>query len=118
MDIGPIDELITNLEAESAEFENPDGSVWIIGVDMHQNISIVQPPPGVWDGFYSEYSAEENGFPPDTTAVGPGVYRVRVSFTETSRFDGEGYDEWWEFDFVEWTPLWVSGEGGEHGVQD
>lgn len=95
-----------NIEDLQAEYEEPQGSVWIIGVDYDNQLFVIDFP-NLWQ-CEERGSAEDMGLPPDTIDVGPGVYRVTMDYVEADDHDGEGniIGVVWEFNPVKWEPLW------------
>lgn len=96
-----------DIEPEFDEYDDPDGSVWVIAVDYLGRLHPVEPP-NVWEGFYEDWP-DGSGWPEDTVEVGPGLYRVTASFAggkDPDTFDAPG-DPWWEFTPVKWEPLWI-----------
>lgn len=97
---------------EDDGYEEPHGSVWVLGVD-HTGTLFLVDPPNVWEGYYDE-GLEWCGWPPDTNEVGPGVYRVTVAFAGEVDYDVDGFPSpLWEFYPIKWEPLWQTGESDE-----
>ena len=90
-------------------YKNPDNLVWILAVDIHSQISIVQPPKDIDPLFFQEDDIQENGFPIYVDRnIAPGLYSVTCSFTELepSSYHGNLYSSY-EFTPVAWEPLWA-----------
>jgi hypothetical protein len=86
---------------EKFEYEDPDGSTWIIGVDAWSAVFIIKPPN--IDPFFLKYkNAEEIGLPYLVEGWQPGVYRVKCNIKTTIEETKWGVEEnWGGFTIVE-----------------
>lgn len=99
--------FVENAEPDEEKFESPNGSKWIVAVDLQGFVSILGKPAIHWGFFDNGEGAEEIGLPFEVEDVWPGVYEwtcnVRQTFCpETGCPDGV------EFDVVEEKCLWAT----------
>ena len=83
------------------DYEDPNGSEWIIGVDAWGALFVVQHP-NLEPGFFDYKNAEEIGIGYDTKDLDterewkPGLYKIKMAFSV--HYSGEyGNEEEWYF---------------------
>lgn len=92
-------------EPEEDEYDSPNGSKWIVSIDMQGFVSILDKPNIHHSFFDCGEGAEEIGLPFEVCDSEPGVYEwtcnLRQTFCpETNCADGA------EFDVIEEKRLW------------
>lgn len=92
-------------EEESENFDRPDGSKWIVAIDMDGNVSILQAPNIHWGFFDNGNSAEMLGLPFEGQNEEPGVYEWTCGFVESRDWESGVVDDW-GFEVVKSTKLY------------
>ena len=64
---------------ETNEFDDPNGSEWIIGVDAWGKVFIVEAP-NIHPGFLQFKNSEEIGLPYELPEEKPGIYSATMAF--------------------------------------
>lgn len=80
---------------EEPEYDPPEGSVWLIGVDMQGCVFILDTPNIHYSFFDNGYNAEDMGFPYDLVDTEAGVYRVTCSFKTSTDWESGQVDDYW-----------------------
>ncbi len=93
------------LDADEMEFESPNGSVWIVAVDIQGLVTILKAPNIHYSFFDLGKSAEDIGLPCEVEDVGPGVYRWTCSVNSSKDWETGIVDDY-EFEVEKEELLW------------
>lgn len=93
------------MESKESEFENPEGSVWVMAVDHKGYLSILKAP-NIDPGFFASNDMEEIGWPEQICDTSAGVYRIVAEFYESRCWETNIIDDW-GFNFKEMEPLYL-----------
>lgn len=97
-------------DQEEQQFDEPNGSVWIVSVDHVGRVSVLAKP-NIHPGFFESDDAECMGLPFDLKEYTPGVYRWVCDFWEGRDYLTGVVDDW-GFNVREETLLWSLPEAG------
>ena len=82
---------------DEPDWDAPNGSEWIIAVDIGNRVSIISAPNIHYSFFDGGDTANDIGFPEDWKDVEPGVYRVTAAYsTSTCRETGYVDDHYFD----------------------
>lgn len=96
--------MITPPEPDEG-YEHPNGSKWIVSVDVYGNVSILKKP-NIHPGFFESCSsAEEIGLPFECDDVEPGVYEWVCNYVQHRDWETGMCDDG-EFNVVSSTQLY------------
>lgn len=102
-DISPLQD---EADAEDGDFESPNGSKWIVAVDVDGLVSILRRPNIHYSFFDCGNGAEDVGLPPDVADTEAGVYEWTCDLFQSS--DPEtGYVDGHEFHVTDETLIWA-----------
>jgi hypothetical protein len=77
-----IDTLMQeDTEADKENYDHPNDSKWIIGIDFNGQVFIIQPP-NIHPSFLEYSSAEEIGLVYELPDESPGIYEMICSYEE------------------------------------
>ena len=79
-------------EYVEAEYDNPDGSEWVVSVDNWGNVSVLKPPNIHWS-FLEMHNAEEIGLPSESVDL-PGVYKWTCNFWKSTDWESGHVDDY------------------------
>ena len=110
-----ITDLEDTSEEEKQEYDKPDGSTWIIGVDSTGILSILKMP-NIHHGFFDDgLTPEAIGFDEDC-GLSPGVYQIQAEFSESHCYEtGHVDDRTFSFDEEKVIEIWALEEENKTG---
>ena len=89
---------------DTPEFDHPNGSKWIVAVDIDGNVTVLNTP-NICDGLLEKESPFGIiGFPCDSESD-PGVYEWTCSYVESVDWESGHVDDW-QFEVSEEKLLW------------
>lgn len=95
--------ILGAVEPES-DYEQPNGSVWILGVDF-QGATFLIEAPNIHPGFLEMSNTEELGLPFELPHLEPGVYSMKMSFSTSTDWESGQVDDY-TFEVMEHTQLY------------
>lgn len=100
-----VEEIQILTEVEEPEFDSPNGSVWIVAVDIAGKVTVLQSPNIHYAILENGPEAEYLGLPSEVDDKDPGVYRWVCSYLTTTDWES-GHVDGWEFEVEESVLLW------------
>ena len=105
------DEEIELIAEYEDEYEDPDGSIWIIGIDVDARVFVVDFP-NIDPSFLEAGSrATDVGLPYELPELSPGVYEAVCRLQWERYTEGNKTEEDWWFEIIETTPMFIAVTG-------
>ena len=98
--------LLLDIETEpEPEYDHPNMSVWVVGVDFTGSVFVIKPP-SIHPSFLEYQDAEFMGLPPDLPDTEAGVYKMTCGYVEHIDWESGVVDD---YDFIceKLEPLYV-----------
>ena len=97
-------DIIESGSDDEPKFDHPNGSKWIVSVDISGNVAVLNTP-NLCDGLLEpEFPSGIIGFPCDSE-LNPGVYEWTCDYSESIDWESGHVDDW-SFDVYESKLLW------------
>lgn len=90
---------------EEPEFDSPNGSVWIVAVDISGKVTVLQTPNIHYALLENGPKAEYLGLPSEVDDKDPGVYRWTCNYVTHTDWES-GHVDGWDFEVEESVLLW------------
>lgn len=101
----PVNFTEEESDPEELDFDSPNGSVWIVAVDIQGLVTILKAPNIHYSYFDNGKSAEDIGLPCEVEDVVPGVYRWTCDLISSKDWETGIVDDY-EFQVEEQELLW------------
>lgn len=104
-------ELTIIEDEKEPEYDSPNDSKWIVGIDHWGSVFLIEPP-NIHTSFLECTTVEDIGLPYEIDDKDPGIYEMICSFWTTTDWESGHVDDY-GFDCEKLTPLFIYTEPEE-----